>query len=199
MNSIPDGDGQIVKVYISAQPGYPEDPDYCYLLTRTLYVIPNAARTWFTTMSKFLKTDAEFFKTNSRVAFVHKCSQDSSVPEPLRQEYIIRYQRICAEPVVNAAPVHMFRWEPYEVVLQTMNHKCRKAPGVPDHFTTANDLLNWLQAGTRLFFVNPSCFSSGVSTRVTPSSITPVPRQTLFLQKRGTSSSPRRANCSRHP
>jgi hypothetical protein len=114
--------------------------------------------------SSRVKTDNEFFKdksaflTDSRVTFVHKCNQDSSVPEPLRQEYIIHYQRICTESVVNEAPVHILRWETYKVVLQTMNHKCRKSPGVPDHFTTANDLLNWIQGGNRLSFVKPPWF-----------------------------------------
>ena len=82
-------------------------------------------------------------------------NQDSSVPEPLQQEYIIHYQRICTESVVNTVPVHILRWETYKVILQTMNHKCRKSPGVPDHFATANDLLNWIQAGNRLSFVKP--------------------------------------------
>lgn len=98
---LPDGDGQIGKVYISDQPGYPEDPDYCYLLVRSLYDMPSTFHTRFTTMSKFLKTDAEFFKADSRVAFLHKCNQDSTVPEPIRQEYIIHYQRICSGSVVT--------------------------------------------------------------------------------------------------
>ncbi len=51
------GDGQNGKVYISAPPGYPEDPAYCYLLKRPLYGMPSAARAWFTTMSEFLKTE----------------------------------------------------------------------------------------------------------------------------------------------
>jgi hypothetical protein len=52
-----DGDGQNGKVYISAPPGYPEDPAYCYLLKRPLYGMPSAARAWFTTMSEFLKNE----------------------------------------------------------------------------------------------------------------------------------------------
>ncbi len=51
------GDGQNGKVYISAPPGYREDPDYCYLLKRPLYGMPSAARAWFTTMSEFLKSE----------------------------------------------------------------------------------------------------------------------------------------------
>ncbi len=111
--------------------------------------------------SSRVKTENEFFKaksvflTDSRVTFVHKCNQDSSVPEPLQQEYIIHYQRICTESVVNTVPVHILRWETYKVILQTMNHKCRKSPGVPDHFASANDLLNCIQAGNRLYFVKP--------------------------------------------
>jgi hypothetical protein len=44
-----DGDGRNAKVYISAPPGFPEDPDYCYLLKRPLYGMPCAARASFTT------------------------------------------------------------------------------------------------------------------------------------------------------
>ena len=51
------GDGQNGKVYISAPPGYPEDPAYCYLLKRPLYGMPSAARAWFTTMSEFLQNE----------------------------------------------------------------------------------------------------------------------------------------------
>jgi hypothetical protein len=52
-----DGDGQNGKVYISAPPGYPEDPAYCYLLKRPLYGMSSAARAWFTTMSEFLQSE----------------------------------------------------------------------------------------------------------------------------------------------
>jgi hypothetical protein len=52
-----DGDGQNGNVYISAPSGYPEDPDYCYLLNRPLYGIPSADHDWFTTMSEFFKTE----------------------------------------------------------------------------------------------------------------------------------------------
>ena len=52
-----DGDDQNDKFYISVLPGYPEDTGYCYLLKRTLYDMPNVTRDWFTTMSKFLKTE----------------------------------------------------------------------------------------------------------------------------------------------
>ena len=31
------------KVYMSAPPGYPEDPDICYLLHKPLYDMPSAA------------------------------------------------------------------------------------------------------------------------------------------------------------
>jgi hypothetical protein len=96
----------------------------------------------------FDRLAAEFFKACFREAFV----QETSVPEPLRQEYIIYYQRICVDSVVNTAPVHMFRWKAYE---------CSQAPVVPHHFATANDLLNWLQAGTRLYVVKPSCLCCG--------------------------------------
>jgi len=50
------GDGHNGKVYISAPPGYPEDPEICYLLRRPLYGMPSAARAWHQTMSSFLKT-----------------------------------------------------------------------------------------------------------------------------------------------
>jgi hypothetical protein len=38
------GDGHNDKVYISAPPGYPEDPETCYLLQKTLYDMPSVAR-----------------------------------------------------------------------------------------------------------------------------------------------------------
>ena len=50
------GDGHNVKIYISAPPGYPEDPEVCYLLRKPLYDMPSAARAWHTTMSAFLKS-----------------------------------------------------------------------------------------------------------------------------------------------
>jgi hypothetical protein len=34
------GDGHNGKVYISAPPGYPEDPEVCYLLCKPLYRMP---------------------------------------------------------------------------------------------------------------------------------------------------------------
>ena len=51
------GDGYNGKVYISAPPGYDEDPEYVYLLLRPLYGMPSAARAWHTTMSAFLKRE----------------------------------------------------------------------------------------------------------------------------------------------
>ncbi len=50
------GDGHNVKVYISDPPGYPEDPEICYLLQKPLYVMPSAARAWYKTISVFLHT-----------------------------------------------------------------------------------------------------------------------------------------------
>ena len=50
------GDGHNGKVYISAPPGYPEDPEICYLLQKPLYGMPSAARAWHKTMSAFLHT-----------------------------------------------------------------------------------------------------------------------------------------------
>ena len=38
------GDGHNGKVYISAPPGYPEDPDICYLLRKPLYGMSSADR-----------------------------------------------------------------------------------------------------------------------------------------------------------
>jgi hypothetical protein len=51
------GDGYNGKVYISAPPGYDEDPEYVYLLMRPLYGMPSAARAWHTTMSAILKQE----------------------------------------------------------------------------------------------------------------------------------------------
>ena len=45
------GDGYNGKVYISAPPGYDEDPEYVYLLLKPLY----GCLAWHTTMSAFLK------------------------------------------------------------------------------------------------------------------------------------------------
>ena len=44
------GDGYNGKVYISAPPGYDEDPNYVYQLRRPLYGMPRAARAWHHTM-----------------------------------------------------------------------------------------------------------------------------------------------------
>ena len=43
------GDGYNGKVYISAPPGYDEDPLYVYLLRKPPYGMPSAARAWHTT------------------------------------------------------------------------------------------------------------------------------------------------------
>ena len=51
------GDGYMGNLYISAPPGYPEDPEYCYRLLKPLYGMPSAARAWFQTMSTFLKQE----------------------------------------------------------------------------------------------------------------------------------------------
>ena len=40
------GDGHNGKVYISAPPGFDEDPNYVYQLRRPLYGMPSAARAW---------------------------------------------------------------------------------------------------------------------------------------------------------
>jgi hypothetical protein len=50
------GDGYNGKVYISAPPGYNEDPNYVYQLRRPLYGMPSAARAWHHTMSAYLKS-----------------------------------------------------------------------------------------------------------------------------------------------
>ena len=47
------GDGYNGKVYISAPPGYNEDPNYVYQLRRPLYGMPSAARAWHHTISCF--------------------------------------------------------------------------------------------------------------------------------------------------
>jgi hypothetical protein len=51
------GDGYMGNLYISAPPGFPEDPEYCYRLLKPLYGMPSAARAWFQTMSAFLKQE----------------------------------------------------------------------------------------------------------------------------------------------
>ena len=51
------GDGYMGNLYISAPPGFPEDPEYCYRLLKPLYGMPSAARAWFQTMSTFLKQE----------------------------------------------------------------------------------------------------------------------------------------------
>ena len=51
------GDGYNGKVYISAPPGYDEDPEHVYLLLGPLYGMQSAARAWHTTMSAFLKRE----------------------------------------------------------------------------------------------------------------------------------------------
>jgi hypothetical protein len=50
------GDGHNGKVYISAPPGFDEDPNYVYQLRRPLYGMPSAARAWHHTMSAYLKS-----------------------------------------------------------------------------------------------------------------------------------------------
>jgi hypothetical protein len=50
------GDGHNGKVYISAPPGFDDDPNYVYQLRRPLYGIPSAARAWHHTMSAYLKS-----------------------------------------------------------------------------------------------------------------------------------------------
>jgi hypothetical protein len=50
------GDGHNGKVYISAPPGFDEDPNYVYRLRRPLYGMPSAARAWHHTMSAYLKS-----------------------------------------------------------------------------------------------------------------------------------------------
>ena len=49
------GDCYNGKVYISAPPGFEEDPNYLYLLRRPLYGMPSADRAWHHTMSAYLK------------------------------------------------------------------------------------------------------------------------------------------------
>jgi len=48
-------DGHNGNVYISALPGYEEDPPNVYRLLKPLYGMPSAARSWHTTMSAFLQ------------------------------------------------------------------------------------------------------------------------------------------------
>ena len=51
------GDGHNGNVYISAPPGYEEDPLDVYRLLKPLYGMPSAARAWHTTMSAFLQRE----------------------------------------------------------------------------------------------------------------------------------------------
>ena len=51
------GDGHHGKVYISAPPGFDEDPNYVYQLRRPLYGMPSAARAWHHTMSAYFKSE----------------------------------------------------------------------------------------------------------------------------------------------
>ena len=51
------GDGYNGKIYISAPPGYDEDPAYVYRLRRPLYGMPSATRAWHKTRSAFLKQE----------------------------------------------------------------------------------------------------------------------------------------------
>ncbi len=37
--------------------GFPDDPQYCYRLLKSLYGMPSAARAWFHTISTFLKQE----------------------------------------------------------------------------------------------------------------------------------------------
>lgn len=50
-------DGYLGNLYISAPPGFPEDPAYCYRLRKPFYGMPSADRAWFQTMSTFLKPE----------------------------------------------------------------------------------------------------------------------------------------------
>ena len=52
------GDGHNGNVYISAPPGYDEDPLYVYRLHKPLYGMSSAARAWHMTMSAFLHEKA---------------------------------------------------------------------------------------------------------------------------------------------
>jgi hypothetical protein len=51
------GDDYMANLYISAPPGFPEDPDYYYRLLKPLYDMPSVAHAWFQTMSTFLKQE----------------------------------------------------------------------------------------------------------------------------------------------
>ncbi len=51
------GNGYVGNLYISAPPGFPDDPAYCYRLRKPLYGMPSAARAWFQTMSTVLKQE----------------------------------------------------------------------------------------------------------------------------------------------
>ena len=86
------GDGHNGKVYISAPPGYPEDPDICYLLRKPLYGMQSAGRTWHATMSVFLKS-----KGCTKVAMKKACG------------YLQRPSKACCylQRSSNSAPVHI--------------------------------------------------------------------------------------------
>jgi len=52
------GDGHNSHVYISAQPGYEEDPINMYRLLKPLCGMPSAARVWHTNINAFLQREA---------------------------------------------------------------------------------------------------------------------------------------------
>jgi hypothetical protein len=141
----------------------PFKQDNCYTINS--YGLPSSPYAWFSTMRQFLQTQgssrffgglaAAFFTAGFRVAFI----QEPSVRDPFRQEYITWHKRICADSDTHTVPVHMFRLRSYE---------CNQAPAVPNHSTTAHDLLNWFQADTHFCFVKPSRFWCGPAQNALP-------------------------------
>jgi hypothetical protein len=66
----------------------------------------------------------DFLQATARVAFVHKASQDTSLPGPLRREMLACFQAYCTEQTTNAAYMTLARWN----VLETaMRQRCAAA------------------------------------------------------------------------
>lgn len=59
----------------------------------------------------------DFLQATFRVTFVHKASQDPSVPEPFRKEMLTCYQSYCAELNANATYMTTVRWNVLETDL----------------------------------------------------------------------------------
>jgi hypothetical protein len=66
----------------------------------------------------------DFLQTTARVAFVHKTSQDTSLPGPLRREMLACFQTYCTEQTTNTSYMTLARWNVLETV---MRQRCAAA------------------------------------------------------------------------